>query len=168
MNLTAAVRSTLVDAFNRPREVANKTPTLEQIKAIEKGIRENSIAALVPLEEMPAKHYFADGIYGRELFRPAGAFIIGKMHAKSGLYVLAQGELTVWNDSGSQRISAPHVLVTKAGTKRMSYAHTDATVIVFHATNEIELDKVEAELIIPDIAEIEAERLAAIELEKQT
>ena len=158
MNLTAAVRGTLEEAFSKPR-----VPTLAQINAIQKGIKENSIPALAPLEEIPAKHYFADGIYGRELFRPAGAFIIGKMHAKSGLYVLADGELTVWNDSGAQRIKAPHVLVTKPGTKRMSYAHTDATVIVFHATTETDLDKVEAELIIPDVSEIEATKLAELE-----
>lgn len=173
MNAVAeAVQGVLRKAYHEPRvpvvnlEKFPKIPTLAQINAIQRGILENSIPGLTPMAEPEAKHYFADGLYGRELFRPKGSLIIGKMHAKRGLYVLAEGELTVWNGAGPQRIKSPCVLVTQRYTKRMSYAHTDATVIVFHATDETDLEKIEAELIIPDVPELEVEALALIELEK--
>lgn len=138
----------------------NAIVKLDQILALQKAMLD------MPQLDLPVKHHFADGIYARELFRPAGTLIVGKVHAKENFYLLVAGEIVAWTEEGMKRFKAFHMMVTKPGTKRVTYAVTDAICITFHATKETDLDKIEAELVIPEVAEIEAPKLAAIEMEK--
>lgn len=36
----------------------------------------------LPQIQLETKHYFADGMYAREVFRPAGCVIVGRVHKK--------------------------------------------------------------------------------------
>lgn len=143
-------------------EYLPKVPTIEQIKSLEREMKKR------PQLELEPVHHFADGLYARELSRPAGTLIVGKIHAKQHFYLLLAGEITAWTEHGMKRLKAPTLLRTEPGTKRVTYAHTDTTSITFHATRETNLDKLEAELIIPDLLEFEAQDLARIEMEKPT
>lgn len=139
-------------------------PSFQDIKAFEQRIRGSEFE----IPEIPALHHFADGLYARELARPAGTWIVGKIHRKQHFYFLAKGEITAWTPGGKMRITAPCLMRTEPGTKRVTYAHTDAVSITFHATRETDLEKIEAELIIPDITELQAEAMAAVEMENPT
>ena len=94
-------------------------------------------------------HHFADGVYGRELRIPAGVAVIGKMHRHSTLNVLAAGELAVTTPDGPQVLKAPAIFVSPAGAKKLGVAITDCVFLNVHASRETDLDKLEAELIVP-------------------
>lgn len=172
MTLALAVREALHEAqlsqAARRGHVLPRAPTLEQIRALQRGIEENSIPGVMPIPEIPAEHFFADGLYARKLARPAGTLVVGKMHAKQHFYVLLEGEIIAWTEQGMKRLKAPTVLTTEPGTKRVTYAITDAVSMTFHATRETDLGKLEDELIIPDMPELAADAMARLELEKPT
>jgi len=107
-------------------------------------------AAGLPQAKLTTDHFWADGMYCRVLFRPADTLIIGKVHKREHLYIIASGEVTVVGNGKKERIIGPRVIVSAPGTKRAVYAHTDATTITIHRTDETDLDKIEAELIEPD------------------
>lgn len=89
-------------------------------------------------------------MYARVLFRPADTLIVGKVHKREHLYIVASGEVTVVGNGKKERIIGPRVIVSAPGTKRAVYSHTAATCITVHRTDETDLDKIETELIEPD------------------
>jgi len=98
----------------------------------------------------PLKHSFANGMYIREVFNPAGELLVTKIHKYSHPFFLLQEEMTILGEDGEKRIKAPHYGITKAGTKRIIYAHTDCIFVTVHATNEKDLNKIEDEIISKD------------------
>jgi quercetin dioxygenase-like cupin family protein len=104
----------------------------------------------MPQIDLTTKHHFADGLYCRELFRPAGTTIVGKVHRKEHLYIVLSGEVTVVGEGGPIRIKAPCILVSPPGTKRAVYAHVDSICITVHRTELKDLEAIEAELLEPD------------------
>lgn len=125
--------------------------SLAQIQQLEATIA----AECEPVEIEPV-HYFADGLYGREITIPAGTVLTGKMHKQAHLNFLMRGEITVWTDEGMKRLVGPCVVVSQPGCKRAGYAHTDTTWITVHASQETDLLALEAELIEPEIPAITA------------
>lgn len=107
-------------------------------------------ASKLPQAELFTEHFFIPGVYCRSLFRPADTLIVGKVHRAEHLYIVASGTVTVVGDGYRDTITGPKVMVSKPGTKRAVYAHTDATTMTVHRTDETDLDKIEAELIEED------------------
>ncbi len=101
----------------------------------------------MPQVELETKHYFANGMYAREVFRPAGTTIVGKIHKHEHLFIVTKGCILVWTDGDETRMEAPCVLVSKPGTKRATYAETDAVAMTVHRTDKTNLDEIEAEII---------------------
>jgi hypothetical protein len=67
------------------------------------------------------------------------------------------GEVTVvTEDGGRQRIRGPMSMISKAGTKRVVYAHEDSVWITVHVTRETDLEKIEDEIIAKTYDELEA------------
>ena len=120
------------------------TATLDGIKRLQDA------AAKLPQAELFTSHYWADGMYARVLFRPADTLIVGRVHKREHLYIVASGEVTVVGNGYKERIIGPRVIVSSPGTKRAVYSHTDATCITVHRTDERDLDKIEAELVEED------------------
>jgi len=106
-----------------------------------------AISTLPQADGFVTTHHFAGGLYGRELFRPAGTLIVGKLHKKDHFYIVLAGEIEVY---GVGRIRAPAVFVSQAGSKRAVYAHTDAICMTVHRTDETDLEGIEADLIEPE------------------
>lgn len=125
-----------------------RKPTLEQIRKLE------ALIASGPTIDMDqhTSHHFADGLYARELFIPAGTVLTGKTHRQKHLNFLIQGDITVWTEEGMKRLQAPAVIVSDPGAKRVGYAHTDVRWVTCHASKETDLAKLEAELIVPEPA----------------
>lgn len=120
-------------------------PSYADLKALEHAIADNCEPAA--LEET---HHFADGIYGRELFIPAGTVLTGKIHRHSTLNLLIQGDITVTTPEGMRRIQAPAVFVSEPGTKKAGYAHTDTIWVNVHPTKITDLEAIEAKFIVPE------------------
>jgi hypothetical protein len=92
-------------------------------------------------------HYFAPGIYAREMWMPAGYLITGKIHMTEHLNMLSQGRVSVSNQGSSITMEAPHTFVSPVGTKRAIYAHEDSTWTTIHATDLLDPEEIEAEII---------------------
>jgi len=122
----------------------NHVPTLEQIERLQ------SEMAKMPQPELETEHYFSGGMYCRKLVRPAGTLIVGKVHKKDHFFMCAKGQIIAWSEKGMVTLNAGDVLCSKAGTKRVTLAVTDAIGITFHKTSKTNLDKIEKELIEPD------------------
>ena len=95
------------------------------------------------------KHYFANGLYMREIFIPKGVTLTGKIHKTEHLCVLSLGEVSVYTDDGMKRLKASTVVKSSPGTKRVLYAHEDSVWINahFNPSNENDLDKIEAHYV---------------------
>jgi len=123
--------------------IKDHAPTREQINRL----RDEMVK--MPQAELETEHYFSDGMYCRKLIRPAGTLIVGKVHKKDHFFLCAKGEIIAWSESGMRYLKAGDVICSKPGTKRVTYAITDAIGITFHRTDKTDLDEIEKELIEP-------------------
>jgi hypothetical protein len=122
-------------------------PTLEQVQTLQ-----------MALAEMPNQwndepnHYFAEGMYGRELAIPANTVVVGKIHRHEHLVMLVKGDVTISTEHGMKRMQAPHVWVSRAGEKRALFTHADCVFVTVHlnASNTTDLVALEDEIIVPE------------------
>ncbi len=101
-------------------------------------------------EKNPVKHSFADGCYVREIFNPAGELLVTKIHKKEHPFFLMKGKMSILTEDGVKHIQAPHHGITKPGTKRIIYTHTDCVFITVHATDKTDVAEIENEVIAKD------------------
>lgn len=117
----------------------------DQIYALEQQI------AAAPQVEMPVTHHFSHGVYGRELFIPAGTVLTGKIHKFESMNVLLSGEIAVLTADGTVKHVKPgYVEVAPPGMKRIGYAITDTRWLTIHGTHERDVGEIEKEFIAQD------------------
>lgn len=104
----------------------------------------------LPQFEPPTEHVFHGGMYCRQVWRPAGCLIIGKVHKKEHFYMIVSGTVTVTTDDGVQTLTGPMLLCSKPGTKRAVYADTDALCMTIHRVDSDNLESVESDLVEDD------------------
>jgi hypothetical protein len=94
------------------------------------------------------KHHFEQGVYMRELFIPKGMVLTGKIHKTKHLNILSAGKITVWTEEGMKTLTAPAVIRSEPGIKRVGYAHEDSVWITVHQnpSDERDIKKVEDRL----------------------
>lgn len=103
------------------------------------------------------EHFFASGVYARQMTIPAGALVVGKLHKTEHLSVLLSGSVQITTESGTQKHHAPKVMVAPPGTKRVALALTDCIWLTFHAVGEErDLEKIEERFIAKSFDELEA------------
>lgn len=111
-------------------------------------------------KQFEIKHTFANGIYVRDIFIPKGILGTGRIHKYDHPYFILQGDISVATEyEGVQRLRAPLSLISRAGTKRLVYAHEDTRWITIHRTDETDLDKLIVEIMTTSYEEFE--RMAA-------
>lgn len=132
----------------------DKVPALQDFKTKVQNL-EDTLRGLPQEEGMTLKHHFTKGLYARELFIPAGTMLVGKIHKHENLNILSQGKISVATEDGVVTLEAPATIVSKAGTKRAGYAHTDCVWTSIHATEETDLEKIEAEVIAESYDKLE-------------
>jgi len=93
--------------------------------------------------ELPVEHEFAAGMYMRKLFIKKGTFLIGKIHRKECINIVAQGDISVLTETGSKRVKAGFTVVSPAGIQKVGYAHEDTIFINVFLTNETDIEKIE-------------------------
>lgn len=98
-------------------------------------------------EGLITRHYWADGMYCRELFRPQGVTILGKVHKKEHLFIVASGTLLVSDGDEARELIGPTVMVCVPGTKRITHAITDVTAITVHRCEFRDMDEIDADLV---------------------
>lgn len=123
---------------------------LQEIK--EQFVNEVSEAIQSRMEpvEPETNHYFAAGVYAREMKMTAGMAVVGKKHKKPCINVVSKGLILVINQADEKDMTeykAGDVFVSPAGTRRALFALEDSAWITFHATDETDLEKLEQEFI---------------------
>lgn len=104
----------------------------------------------LPQYEPPTEHVFHGGMYCRQVWRPAGCTIVGRVHKKEHFYLIVSGTVCITTDNGVQTLTGPVLLCSKPGTKRAVHAVTDALCITFHATEAVDVEQAEELLVEPD------------------
>lgn len=123
-------------------EVATQhKPTKESIELLARAI------STLPQVELETKHYFADGMYAREVFREKGTIIVGKVHKKEHFYIIMSGSIKVTTDEGVRIVTAPSVIVSKPGTQRAVLALEDSLCMTVHRTDKTDLKEIEEDLV---------------------
>lgn len=114
--------------------------------------------------ELEPVHFFADGLYGRELTMPAGSLVVSHIHRTSHLCTCSKGRITVFqtDGAGTRTIEAPFTFVSSPG-QRVGFAHAETVWTTYHPTNERDLERIEAMLYdkceFPPYVEGDAEHL---------
>lgn len=120
------------------------TPSLAMILGLQAEL------AQLPQADLEVVHHFSKGVYARELRLPAGVVAVGKMHATEHLLIIAQGDISITTERGTERLLGPMVINSMPGIKRAAFAHEDTTVITIHVTEETDLVAIEQQVILPD------------------
>lgn len=76
-------------------------------------------AAMLDVKQVdcPIKHYFAPGVFAREITIPEGVCVVGAVHKTDNLAIVSQGTVLVVTDSGTKVLKAPCQVLVKAGQK---------------------------------------------------
>ena len=125
-----------------------------------------------PQLEIPVKHYFADGLYLREILIPKGTLMTGIVHKYESMDVVSRGAMSVINEYGQAgRIIAPCTLFSPPGVKKAGFALEETlwTSIYANPTNERNIRKLEEmlfECTPEDLDRLEAARIREIELRR--
>ena len=65
-----------------------------------------------------------------------------------------KGEMSIITEEGSERIKAPYQGITKAGTKRVIYTHSECVFITVHRTDNLSVTDIENEVIASSFDEV--------------
>jgi hypothetical protein len=122
----------------------------ERLAQFEKWLAEK------PQFDCPVRHFFADGVYCREIFVPAGVVLTGHIHMEQCVLILSLGLVVIGEDGGQPLLlSAPYTRAVPAGTKKAAYALRDTVWTDCYANpdNEHDITVLEARLIAVDQAD---------------
>jgi hypothetical protein len=116
------------------------TPVISTRERVER-LQEAMNAA--PQVDCPVRHYFAPGLFAREITIPAGTCLVGAVHRTENLAVLSSGRLRLVTDDGVIEVSAPAVLTIRAGVKNAALAIETAVWTNFfpNTDNENDIEK---------------------------
>ena len=104
-------------------------------------------AVRVPQQYSPVLHRFAPGLYIREVSAPAGTYAIGHRQKERHLNIMLKGRVTILNDNGTTTdLVAPMMFVGEPGRK-CGYIHEDMVWQNIYATEETDVEKLEARFI---------------------
>jgi hypothetical protein len=93
--------------------------------------------------ECPVTHRFTPNLYTREIFIPKYSLLTSLLHLTTQPFFILQGDVSVWaHGIPAERYKAPYIGITKAGTRRLVYAHEDtiwAACFVTTLTDPVEI-----------------------------
>lgn len=139
--------------------------TRGQMLRLENAIR----TSLEPYDaEANTQHHFAPGIYLRSLFLPAGTVLTGKIHRFETMNILMFGTIRVATEGGVTDLTGPLVFNSPPGTKKAGFAMTDCLFCNVHPTDLTDLEKIEAEFIVPSFEALDQESTPALNQETES
>ena len=86
---------------------------------------EAAVCAL-PQVDCPVRHYFAPGLYAREMTIPAGTVVTGAVHKTDNLIVVSMGRLQIVMADGTREVKAGDTIICQRGMKNAVVALEDA------------------------------------------
>lgn len=99
----------------------------------------------VPQLEIPVKHYFWPGVYGREITMPAGMTGVGHIHKHRHANIALTGHALVTCDGITQEVRAPFVFESMPGAQKAFQVFEDLRWLTIHENPKGITDIVEME-----------------------
>jgi quercetin dioxygenase-like cupin family protein len=128
----------------------NEMPTREKIQRLQE--------TMLPMqtEQPEPRHFFAPGMYMRELVVPAGMLMVGKIHKHAHFLMVLKGKAEVISEFGRMIVEAGHLSVSPSGVKRVVLALEDTQFVTVHVNknDSQDLEIIESEHIEPEILSI--------------
>lgn len=126
---------------------------LNKVESLQKSLQalpEEEQVKLIP------NHYFAPGMYCRELFIPEGVVCTGKVHKHAHITILAEGTSAMVSQDGQEVFTAPHIFTSTVGAKRAVLAVTDCTWITVHLNPEdkTEIEELENDNVVDTVQQL--------------
>lgn len=125
--------------------------------AIRKQIRgwTQSLLALPAAEqrEFDVQHTLIEGVYTRTLFIPKGSLLVGEIHLKECVNIVAKGDISVLTETGMGRFQAGHIAISKPGIQKVGYAHQDTVFVNVFRTDKTDINEIEAEIATTEYQE---------------
>lgn len=143
-------------AMERHRYAPNmvQEKVIAERRTIAKAIQDAAMALPAEMRRpIATRHFFAAGVYAREITIPAGVCVIGMVHRMHHVCIISAGEVSVWDPMREvQRYSAPHTFLAEPGTKRVLYAHSETVFTTVHPNPDEErnIEILEARFVAPD------------------
>jgi hypothetical protein len=100
---------------------------------------ENEITKL-PQAECPIRHFFAKGVFVREITIPKGVVLTGCIHMFECVSTLAKGSIVVTQGTEVVQLTAPFTGFYDAGTKKAIYAVEESVWMDAYANPDDERD----------------------------
>jgi mannose-6-phosphate isomerase-like protein (cupin superfamily) len=111
--------------------------------------------AMLPMQcdQPEPRHFFAPGMYLRELTIPAGMLMVGKIHKHAHFLMVLKGRAEVISEFGRMVVEAGHISVSPPGVKRIVLALEEVQFATVHVnpTDTEDLTAIEAEHIEAEI-----------------
>lgn len=105
--------------------------------------------------ELEFTETLVDGLYTRTLFIPKGTVLVGKIHAKSCVNIVAKGDISIMTETGAMRVQAGYTVTSPPGIQKVGYAHEDTVFINVFRTDEVDISQVESDLIAENFDALE-------------
>lgn len=116
--------------------------------------------AMLPMQSKQPDpcHFFAPGMYLRELIVPAGMLMVGKIHKHEHFLLVLKGKAEVISEFGRMVVEAGHISISPAGVKRVVLALEDTQFVTVHVNknDSQDLAVIEAEHIDLEVLAIDA------------
>ncbi len=114
-----------------------KSEAWKKLDDIDRDLEENPEAFF----SLPTDHLFPPGQYVRTVFMAAGRWVSTRIHLADHPFFISAGRILVWTaETGTIELSAPHIGITKVGTRRMIYVLEDCIFSTCHPNPENETD----------------------------
>lgn len=127
-----------MDIANLPPKGLTRAEALGKIFDLESSMLKQENPLFKDDDDFEYVHWFAPGLYGREIHIPTGVVLTTMIHGTEHIAILSKGKMTIYSDQGLDVIEAPHTMITTIGTKRALYTHSDCvfTTVHLNPTNE--------------------------------
>jgi hypothetical protein len=96
----------------------------------------------LPQVDCSEEHFFAPGLYIRQITIPAGVLVVGHEHKTEHVNIMLKGRVTIATAEGVATLVAPITFIAPPGRK-VAIAHEETVWQNVHATEERDLAKIE-------------------------
>lgn len=120
--------------------IIGEHPSVEKVNAIE------TVILNAPQVDLNTAHALSGKVYARTIYIPAGTILTGAEHKKDHINIM-QGDITVSTDEGMRRLTGHHIIETKAGNKRIGFAHADTVWTTVCYTEFTDIEDIENDLV---------------------
>lgn len=119
--------------------------------------RKDEMLASSHLVELPFTESLSGGLYTRTLFIPKGCELVGKIHRKPCVNIVAKGDITIMTETGLLRVQAGYSVTSPPGIQKIGFAHEDTIFINVFRTDVTDIGEVEKDLICESFEALSAE-----------